>query len=284
MRQHVSVRVTVLALCAVMALALRLAAQSPAPTGASDAAQQDASDNVQAVGYGGTRPPPPTGPVPRLPDGTVDLGDGVWVGGGPVSDIGLQGGLEPGELPLLPWARALRDGRTAEDDPVAFCLPMGVPRMPIFPWRFVQNYTHKAPTHMFIVKEGGTSTTRQIFMDGRGHPDYLDPSWFGHSIGSWDGDTLVVDTVGYNDRFWVDRRGTPHTEQLHTIERFTRMDLGTLVREVTVDDPGAFSEAFTVTFTARLSPGDEVKEYICQENNQFGSAGGHVNPYAGEQP
>lgn len=245
---------------------------------------QEPEDRVQGVGYGGKLPPVPTGPVPRLPDGTPDLGDAVWFGGGPVADIERQGGLKAGELPLLPWARALRDKRQEHEDPVAFCLPMGVPRMPVFAWRFAQNYTHKKPTHMFIVVEGGTSTTRQIFMDGRKHPDPqdLDPTWFGHSIGWWEGDTLVIDTVGYNDKFWMDRRGTPHTEQLHTIERFTRKDMGTLLREVTIDDPGAFSRPFTVTFTATLRPTEEVQEYICQENNQFGAGGGHANPYAVE--
>ncbi len=258
--------------------------QTPAATNANG--QSSATDSqeqrVQGVGYEGAPPPTPTGPVPRLPDGTVDLGDAVWFGGGPVSDIEREGGLKPGQLPMLPWAKELRDKRQEHQDPVAFCLPMGVPRMPVFAWRFVQNYTHKKPTHMFIVVEGGTSTTRQIFMDGRRHPKDLDPTWFGHSIGWWEGDTLVIDTVGYNDKFWMDRSGTPHTEQLHTIERFTRTDLGTLVREVTMDDPGAFSRPFTVTFTARLRPTEEVQEYICQENNQFGAGGGYANPYAGQ--
>jgi hypothetical protein len=87
-------------------------------------------------------------------------------------------------------------------------------------------------------------------------------------VGRWEGDTLVVDTVGFNDRFWFDFRGHPHTEKLHTIERYTRKDFGTLVNEITIDDPGAYSKPFKVTFNARLMPKGEIMEYICQENNQ----------------
>jgi len=95
----------------------------------------------------------------------------------------------------------------------------------------------------------------------------LDPSWYGHSIGRWEGDTLVVDTVGFNDRFWFDFKGHPHTDKLHTIERYTRTNQGTLVVQTTVDDLGAYTRPFTVTFTARLRPGEELMEY-CNENNQ----------------
>jgi hypothetical protein len=94
----------------------------------------------------------------------------------------------------------------------------------------------------------------------------------------------VIDTVGFNDKFWFDRRGHPHTEQLHTIERWTRVDFATLRNQVTIDDPGAYSKPFTLNFTAKLSkPGDELMEYVCLENNQFGAAGGHQNPYAIEK-
>jgi hypothetical protein len=151
------------------------------------------------------------------------------------------------------------------------CLPMGVPRVTPFPWRFVQNYTHRRPTHMFILHEGNIHSYRQIFMDGRKHPPDPDPTWYGHSIGWWEGDTLVIDTVGYNDKFWFDRRGHPHTEKLHTIERWTRKDFGHLENRITIDDPGAYAKPFTLTFTATLSPPqDELLEYICQENNQYG--------------
>jgi hypothetical protein len=229
-----------------------------------------------ALGQEVRRPPAPTGPVPRLPDGGIDL-SGLWIGGGSINDMERDGGLKPGEVPLLPAARALRDSRKEEDDPYYRCLPMGVVRSTPYPWRFVQSPTHKAATHIFQLHEGNIHSYRQIFMDGRRHPAELDPTWYGHSTGRWEGDTLVIDTIGFNDKFWFDRRGHPHTEQLHTVERYTRTDLGHMEVKVTIDDPGAYSKPFTLTFNARLSnPGDELMEYICQENNQFGIAGGHV--------
>ena len=113
----------------------------------------------------------------------------------------------------------------------------------------------------------------------RPHPDDPVPTWTGHSIGRWDGETLIVDAVGFNDKFWFDRRGTPHTEQLHTIERYTRLNYGTLVNEVTLEDPGALSRPVNLSFTARLlrpnprtGVGD-LMEFICNEDNQYGSAG-----------
>jgi hypothetical protein len=203
----------------------------------------------------------PHGPTPRLPDGHPDL-SGVWSGGGPVGD--LAQGLAPGEtIPLLPSAKAIMDKRQSKDDPEANCLPTGIPRIAPYPWRIVQT-----PTHIFFLFEGNIHSYRQIFMDGRKHPADPDPTWYGDSTGSWDGDTLVVDTVGFNDKFWFDFRGHPHTEQLHTIERYTRKDLGTLENKVTIIDPGAYSKPFALTFTARLRPHEELMEYICQENQQ----------------
>ena len=223
-------------------------------------------------------------PAPRMPDGSIDLW-GTWVGGGPINDIEKDGGMKPGELDKImqPWAITLRNSRKDPEDPHNFCLPMGVPRQAgAFPWRFVQYPTHKAATHMFILWEGFRNY-RQIFMDGRKHSEDPTPNWFGESIGRWEGDTLVIDSIGFNDKWWWDRRGTPHTEQLHIIERWTRVSFGTLNNEVTIDDPGAFTKPFTLRFSAKHSaPGDELKEYICEENNQFGLAGGHPNPYRAE--
>jgi len=239
--------------------------------------------SVDALGQRLKRPPAPTGPVPRLSDGSVDLADGVWYGGGSGPDIAA--GLARGEsLPLLPWAKELRDRRSRhqEEDPTNFCMPAGIPRVTPYPSRFVQNYTVK-PTHMFILYEGTIHTYRQIFMDGRKHPAELEPTWLGHSIGWWEKDTLVIDTVGYNDKSWFDHTGTPHTQQLHTIERWTRIDKGHMVNAITIDDPGAFSKPFTVTFNATLAPaGDELMEGFCQENNQFGAAGGYQFPSQGK--
>ena len=136
------------------------------------------------------------------------------------------------------------------------------------PFRFIQQPTHEPTTHIFILYEGNVHSYRQIFMDGRKHPEELDSSWFGHSIGWWEGDTLVIDTVGYNDRFWFDRRGRPHTEQLHTVERWTRTDLGHMENIVRIEDPEAYSRPFTVTFPAVLQQGAELLEYVCLANKQ----------------
>lgn len=204
----------------------------------------------------------PVGPVPRLTSGAPDL-SGVWLGGGPVGSI--EDGLAPGDtVPLLPEARKLKESRLAKDEPAANCLPTGVPRIDLLPWRIIQT-----PTHVFFLYEGNIHSYRQVFMDGRSHPtgDALNPTWFGHSIGRWDGDTLVVDTVGFNDRSWFDHVGHPHTERLHVVERFTRKNLGILENEITIDDPGAYAHPFTIAFRARLLPGIELMEFICNENN-----------------
>ena len=152
--------------------------------------------------------------------------------------------------------------RQSKEDPEANCLPAGIPRGSPYPWRIVQT-----PTHYFILFEGNIHSYRQIFMNAK-HPDDPDPTWYGHSVGHWEGNTLVVDTVGFNDKFWFDYKGHPHTEKLHTIERYTRTDLGHMAIEVTIDDPGAYAKPFTTVGRATLMPGTELLEYICQENNQ----------------
>jgi hypothetical protein len=222
-------------------------------------------------------------PVPRLADGHPDL-SGPWVGGGSNGDIEKDGGLKPGELPLLPWAKALRETRKEEDEPYLYCTPMSVPRVNPYPWRFVQSVTADGMSKtIYVIHENGDAGgVRKIFMDGRTHPpaDDLLPTWWGHSIGRWEGDTLVIDTVGYNDKFWFDSHGTPHTTQLHTIERWTRINYGTMINEFTLDDPGALSHPVQLKFTARAQPpGSELMEFICAENNQYGIAADIPNVY-----
>src|SRR5437762_9116833 len=141
-------------------------------------------------------PSTPKGPAPRLADGKPDL-SGVWSGGGPVGD--LKEGVAKGEtIPLLPEAKTLMETRQAKDDPEANCLPTGIPRIAPYPWRIVQT-----PTHIFFLFEGNIHSYRQIFLNVNKHPDDLDPTWYGHSIGHFEGDTLVVDTIGFNDKFWL---------------------------------------------------------------------------------
>ena len=221
-----------------------------------------------------------TGPVPRLPDGTVDI-TGPWVGGGSNANIERDGGLKPGELPLLPWARELRDKREDKDEPYTACLPMSVPRVNPYPWKFALSYTSKGLTHIYVLHEtGDAGAHRVVYMDGRKHPEDPLPTWWGHSIGRFEKDTLVIDTVGYNDKFWFDSVGTPHTEQLHTVERWTRINYGRITNDFLLDDPGAFSRPVNLKFTGRLlrpdlkTGGGDLMEFICLEGNEYGAAGG----------
>jgi len=200
----------------------------------------------------------PSGPVPRMPDGKPDL-SGIWG----IANVG-----KPGEPQLTPAAAELfaklRKERTASDEPSVHCLPHG----PLWsgvgagiePAKFVQ-----APNLLVILEQGNVRSYHQIFLDGRGHPKDLDPTWFGDSIGKWDGDTLVVDTIGYNDRVWMDSPGHPHTEQLHIVERYHRRDLGNLDIQVTVEDPGTLTKPWIISRGATLGS-TELLEDICGED------------------
>jgi len=171
---------------------------------------------------------------------------------------------------MLPWAKEVFKKPTPREDPHAQCMPMGVPRQAAgYPWRFVQAPAYAKATHLFMLYEANIHSYRQIFMDGRKHPpaEELEPTWFGHSIGWWEGDTLVVDTVGFDETFWLDRRGVPHTEQLRTLERFTRRDFRAMEYEITFEDPGALTAPWTTGFDLTFSPGSELFEYICQQAN-----------------
>jgi hypothetical protein len=119
---------------------------------------------------------------------------------------------------------------------------------------------------IFIMDIGGPHTFRTIYMDGRAHPKNLEPSYYGDSTGKWEGDTLVVDTVGFNEAFWISR-GIPTTDRLHMIERFTRNDSNTMKYEVTIDDPGAYTAPWTAGFLLSWDQGLELFEYVCQDNN-----------------
>ena len=251
-----------------------LVAGSAIVLGAGAALAQNSQQSATApAGSGGLNP---TGrntdlanrPVPRLPNGHPDL-SGVWTGGGPIGDI--SAGLMPGEtIKMTPSAKALMDSRMSADDPEANCLPTGVPRIAPYPWRILQTPPYGEATHLYFIFEGNIHSFRQIFMDGRGHPppEELDPTWYGHSIGHWEGDTLVIDTIGFNDKFWFDFMGHPHTEQLHVVERYTRTSYGTLENITTITDPGAYEHPFTIRHEATLRPGFDLMEYICNENNQ----------------
>ena len=187
--------------------------------------------------------------------------------------------VKPGEsISLLPAARKLMDSHLSKDDPEANCLPTGVPRMAPYPWRPAQT-----KDQVYFLFEGNIHSYRIVYMDGRQHPADVNPTWFGHSVGRYEKETLAIDSVGFNDKFWFDFSGYPHTEQLHTVERFTRTDFGTLADEVTIEDRGAYAKPFTVVSKNRLDPNIELMEYICQENNRDpqhiqGPAGPPANP------
>jgi hypothetical protein len=201
--------------------------------------------------------------TPETSNGHVNL-SGLWRPADIflIEDIAL--GLKPGDsISLKPAAATQMRKHESKDDPETNCLPTGVPRHAPYPWKFVDS-----PPYVYILFEGNIHSYRQIFMDGRKHPADPNPTWYGHSVGHWENNALVIDTVGYNDLFWFDFVGHPHTEQLHTIERYTRTEQGSLTEEVTIDDPGAYTKPFTIVAKHRLLPGDELMEYICQENNR----------------
>ena len=171
------------------------------------------------------------------------------------------------QVPFQPWAKALFDDREKHElEPHARCKASGMTRQFLTPYgtEFVEMADLK---RIYIFDVGGPHTFRTIYMDGRSHPKNLTPSYYGHSIGWWEGDTLVVDSVGFNESFWWDRRGLPHTEKLHFIERFTRTDAQNMRYEFTVDDPYAYTKPYSGTMNIRASTGTELFEYVCQQAN-----------------
>jgi hypothetical protein len=205
----------------------------------------------------GTPKPPaaiPEGPTPRMPDGKPNF-SGVW-------NSPNFGNL--GTLPLQPWAQKVADERKKNnevDDPEAKCLPGGVPRISPYPMKIVQT-----PDLIVMLFEGNVHSYRQFFMDGRGHDKTLDPSFMGESIAHWEGDTLVVDTVNFNDRTWLSSgSAAPHTTQLHVTERYRRTDLGHIEIDITLDDPGAFTKPHTFKRSHTLDTEWEIHEYVCND-------------------
>lgn len=205
-------------------------------------------------------------PAPRLPDGKPDL-SGIWE---PMENKyvrNIAADLKT-EVPFQPWAKALYDQRTdgshSKEDPDANCLPQGVPKIDAAPapWKIVQT-----SGSLVIIYEAFT-LWRQVFMDGRQRGKDLNPTWLGYSTGTWDGDTLVVDTRGFNGKIWLDQLGKPSTEALHVIERFHRKDFGHMDLTITIDDPKAYAQPWTVVEPVHLLPDTELLEFICNENNR----------------
>jgi hypothetical protein len=207
-----------------------------------------------------------TAPAPRTPDGKPELA-GLWrPSPGLTGDIAKN--LKPGEVPFQPWAETLykqRRANNSKDDPTANCIVGGVPRSDLvgYPFKILQ-----VPGMVVILYEA-VHAYRQIFTDCRAIPKDPNPTWFGYSVGRWEGDTFVVQTAGFNDKGWLDNAGKPATEQLHVTERFIRKDFGNMDIQITIDDPKAYTKPWTVTQPLAFQADTELLEYICNENNKY---------------
>jgi len=232
-------------------------------------------------------------PAPRSEDGRVILGaspgePGAWTGFGsrPMLfefDVVPEGSiiaatppeqLRPGrfpkpkysEIPYQPWAKALFEHRSRNRfEPYTRCKASAGPRGLATAYG-TQILDVPELQRIYIFTQGGSHSYRVIYMDGRPHPDDLTPTYQGHSVGRWEGDTLVVETIGFNEKMWIDAEGSPHTEQLHLIERFTRVDFDTLMYEVTIDDPGAYTRPWESGFSMNWSWAEGF-EFVCQDGN-----------------
>lgn len=235
-----------------------------APQGQAQAPQQGQGRGRGGRGGRGPSDWPPPGPTPRTADNHPDL-SGNWQPNAIRQNVDLVGsGVK---IPFRPEAEKIyqehKDNKS-KDDPEARCLPPGVPRMNTtpYPWTYVQT-----PKLLAIMYEGGAHVWRKVFLDGRGHDPNAVETWLGDSIGHWDGDTLVVETVGQNDKTWLDESGVPHSSDMKVTERITRNDYGHLTIENIIDDPKTFTDTWSFTTHPSLLKG-ELIEYICQENNR----------------
>jgi hypothetical protein len=195
-----------------------------------------------------------TAPAPRTSDGKPDL-TGLWTGLGGVSDLKFDD--------AQPWARALIQQRTdnfGKDRPNYLCLPEGPGPAAA---NVAEGFRRILQTPAIIAVLYNDLTYRQIFMDGRKLETDPSPNWMGYSVGRWDGDALVVDSVGFNDRTWLDNRGYPHTESLRMTERYRRIDFGYLEIEATLRDPGAYARPWTVRVAAQLAADTEMVDMRC---------------------
>ena len=210
--------------------------------------------------------PNPSAPAPRTPDGHPDL-SGVWAANSNKYILNIAADLKPGDVPFRPWAKALvdqrLDGSHSGEDPLANCLPQGVPRINASPppWKLIQK-----PDFIVILYESA-NMWRQIFLDGRELGTDFTPAWLGHSTGKWDGDTLVVETRGFNGKTWTDQTGKPTSEAQHITERFRRKDFGHMEIQITIDDPKVYTKPWMVTEQVHLEPNTDVFENVCSENN-----------------
>ncbi len=228
--------------------------------------------------------------TPRWPDGHVRLGPepgkkGYWgaasanalvqssAAGVAISKDGVLANLADADkvAPFLPWAKSVYEYRQRsllKDDPLTRCLPPGGPRQfqTANGFQFIEQ---PELGRILVLLGGGDRNWRVIYTDGRplAQGDDLVLTYYGTSVGHWDGkDALVVESVGFNERFWMTPGGLPHTEALHLTERFSRPDLNTLKYEVTVNDPRAYSKPWSGGWTVRWVADEDMQEYFCEEN------------------
>ena len=229
----------------------------------------------------------PTPGIPRLPDGKPNLSapaprkdgrpslSGVWMADreGFKYLNNLAADFQPGQFPIQPWADALNKermtGAHASESPSAHCLPPGLPLLDEstaagFPFKIVQE-----PNLVVILYEGPLSQFRQVFLDGRPLPKEPNPTWLGYSVGKWEGDTLVVETVGFNGMSWLDLVGHPSTDALRITERFRRRDFGHLDIQVTVDDPKAYTKPWTLNLPQLHFADTELLEAVCENEKDL---------------
>jgi hypothetical protein len=237
-------------------------------------------------------PAPTHKPTPKWPDGQPRLGatpgdTGYWASPSATTmserGVAVQAdangllnniGDAPRVAPFQGWARdlyAYRQRVFLKDDPMfLYCLPPGGPRM--FQNRYgVQFLEQRDRQRLFVMMGGGNRNWRLIYTDGREQKgqvqgDADNPLYFGRAVGRWESDSLVVDTKGFNERFWFANGGLPHTQQLHLVERFSRPEYDTLLYHVTIDDPGAYTRTWSAEWTLSWVPGEDMPEYFCQDN------------------
>jgi hypothetical protein len=207
-----------------------------------------------------------TAPAPKTPDGKPDF-SGIWQApdGRYLNNLAADGI----QVPMQPWAEKLlaeRQENQAKDRPSGECLPHSVTD---FDAHFTPKKLIQTPGVLVILFESYHSW-RQIFTDGRPLPESRDPAWFGYSAGKWQGNTLAVDTVGLNEKTWLDDIGHPHSDALRIIERFRRPDFGHMVVEVTIDDPKAYTKPWTVSIPWNYVADTELLDWVCENNKDPG--------------
>jgi hypothetical protein len=208
-----------------------------------------------------------TAPAPHTPDGKPDL-SGLWNKISPTYSRDIAADLKPGDI--QPWAQALVQKRLEDlgkDFMNVHCLPLG-PAYITSSGGSSEGMVKIVQTPTLILFLNPDLTYHQVFMDGRSLEASPSPSWMGYSVGRWEGDTLVVESSGFNDKTWLDRDGHPHTEALRTTERYRRRDFGHLDIDFTLNDPAVYAKPWTVQVKAELAADTELLEYVCNEDAQ----------------